>query len=144
MLKLISALLVATGLLATPPSSQAVMREGMKSASASPIATLSRRAGAEAPPTQLYGVWVADNVDATIGQVKIRLVFSRQGNVTVLAWSDLPLIGQVRDLEGPFTVRGDTISSTAIRDGKSARFSFQNAQLVLRLKSGKTVYFTRE
>ena len=96
------------------------------------------------PPERLYGTWTAKDVDAKMGEVKIRLTFSREKKATLLAWSDIPFVGQVRDLKGSFSVHGDTISSEAIRDGKKAKFSFENEQLVLRFKSGKVVRFDRE
>lgn len=96
------------------------------------------------PPERLYGTWIAKDVDAKMGEVKIRLTFRQEKKATVLAWSDIPFVGQVRDLEGPFSVHGDTISSEAIRDGKKAKFSFESDQLVLRFKSGKVVRFDRE
>ncbi len=96
------------------------------------------------PPERLYGTWTAKDVDAKMGEVRIRLTFSREKNTTLMAWSDILFVGQVRDLEGPFSVHGNTISSAAIRDGKKATFSFENDQLVLRFKSGKVVRFDRE
>jgi hypothetical protein len=96
------------------------------------------------PPERLYGTWTAKDVDAKMGEVKIRLIFRREKNASFLAWSDIPYVGQVRDLEGSFSVYGDTISSEAIRDGKKATFSFESDQLVLRFKSGKVVRFDRE
>ena len=99
---------------------------------------------ASGPPERLYGTWVAKGVDAKIGEVKIRLTFRRENKATLLAWSDIPFVGQVRDLKGSFSVQGDTISSKAIRDGKKAKFSFENDQLVLRFKSGKVVRFDRQ
>lgn len=96
------------------------------------------------PPERLYGTWTAKDVDAKMGEVKIRLTFRREKKTTLLAWSDITFVGQVRDLKGPFSVHGDTISSEAIRDGKKATFSFENDQLVLRFKSGKVVRFDRE
>ena len=96
------------------------------------------------PPERLYGTWTAKDVDAKTGEVKIRLIFRREKKASFLAWSDIPFVGQVRDLEGSFSVYGDTISSEAIRDGKKATFSFESDQLVLRFKSGKIVRFDRE
>jgi len=96
------------------------------------------------PPDQLYGTWIAKDVDAKMGEVKIRLTFRREEKVSVLAWSDIPFVGKVRDLKGAFSVHGDTISSEAIRDGKKATFSFESDQLVLRFKNGKVVRFDRE
>ena len=87
---------------------------------------------------------MAKDVDAKMGEVKIRLTFRREKKATLLAWSDIPFVGQVRDLKGSFSVHGDTISSEAIRDGKKAKFSFESDQLVLRFKSGKVVRFDRE
>jgi len=95
-------------------------------------------------PERLYGTWTAKDVDVKMGEVKIRLTFCREKNATLLAWSDIPFVGQVRDLKGSFSVHGDTISSEAIRDGKKAKFSFENDQLVLRFKSGKVVRYDRE
>jgi hypothetical protein len=83
-------------------------------------------------------------VDAKTGEVKIRLTFRQDKKVNFMAWSDIPFVGQVRDLKGPFSLHGDTISSEAIRDGKEAKFSFVGDQLVLRFKSGKVVRFDRE
>jgi hypothetical protein len=96
------------------------------------------------PPERLYGTWTAKDVDATMGEVRIRLTFRREKKATLLAWSDIPFVGQVRDLKGSFAVHGDTISSEAIRDDKEATFFFENDQLVLRSKSGKAVRFDRE
>ncbi|WP_020676197.1 hypothetical protein [Geopsychrobacter electrodiphilus] len=96
------------------------------------------------PPEQLYGTWTAKDVDAKMGEVKIRLTFRREKKVSVLAWSDIPFVGQVRNLQGPYSVDGDKIKSKAIRDGKKATFSFESDQLVLRFKSGKVVRFDRE
>jgi hypothetical protein len=96
------------------------------------------------PPEQLYGTWTAKDVDAKMGEVRIRLTFRQEKNATLLAWSDIFLVGQVRDLKESFSVHGNTISSEAIRDGKEANFSFENDQLVLRFKSGKVVRFNRE
>jgi hypothetical protein len=79
-----------------------------------------------------------------MGEVDIRLTFRREKKAALLAWSDIPLVGQVRDLKGSFSVHGDTISSEAIRDGKEATFSFESDQLVLRFKSGKVVRFDLE
>lgn len=96
------------------------------------------------PPERLYGTWTAKDVDAKMGEVKIRLTFRRENRVTLLAWSDIPSFGQVRDLKGAFSVHGDTISSEAIRDGKEAKFFFENDQLVLRFKNDNVVRFDRE
>lgn len=96
------------------------------------------------PPAQLYGTWTAKDVDAKMGEIRIRLTFRREKDATLLAWSDILFVGQVRDIKEPFSVHGNTISSEAIRDGKEANFSFQSGQLVLRFKSGKVVRFNRE
>ncbi len=96
------------------------------------------------PPEQLYGTWTAKDVDAKMGEVRIRLIISREKKASVMAWSDILFVGQVRDLKGSFSVYGNTISSEAIRDGKEAKFSFESEQLILRFKSGKIVRFNRE
>lgn len=96
------------------------------------------------PPEQLYGTWTAKDVDAKMGEIRIRLTFRKEKDATLLAWSDILFVGQVRDIKAPFSVHGNTISSEAIRDGKEANFSFESSQLVLRFKSGKIVRFNRE
>ncbi len=95
-------------------------------------------------PERLYGTWTAKDVDAKMGEIKVRLTFRREKKATLLAWSDIPFVGQVRDLKGSFSVHHDTISSEALRDGKKAKFSFENDQLVLRFISGKVMRFDRE
>ena len=114
----------------------------------SPSSVLAAEVGKDEKPShspeRLFGTWTAKDVDAKMGEVKIRLTFRREKKATLLAWSDIPFVGQVRDLKGSFSVHGDTISSEAIRDGKNAKFSFENDQLVLRFKSGKVVRFDRE
>ncbi len=112
-----------------------------------PSALAAETAKIEKPshvPERLYGTWTAKDVDAKLGEVEIRLSFLRAETASLMAWSDVPFVGQVRDLKGPFSVYGDTISSKAIRDGEKATFSFVNDQLVLRFKSGKVVRFNRE
>jgi hypothetical protein len=52
-------------------------------------------------------------------------------------------VGQVRNIKESFPVQGNTIISEAIRDRKEANFSFENDQLVLRVKSGKVVRLNR-
>lgn len=96
------------------------------------------------PPERLYGTWIAKDVDAKMGEVKIRLTFSREKKVGFMAWSDIPFVGKVRDLKGAFSVDGDTIRSEAIRDGKKANFSFEDKQLLLRFTSGKVLRFDRK
>ncbi|KRP35463.1 MAG: hypothetical protein ABS34_10960 [Opitutaceae bacterium BACL24 MAG-120322-bin51] len=96
------------------------------------------------PPERLYGTWTAKDVDADMGEVEIRLTFRREQQVTLMAWSDVPFVGQVRYLEGAYLVDGNTISSEAIREGKEAKFCFERKQLVLRFKSRKVVRFDRE
>lgn len=96
------------------------------------------------PSERLYGTWTAKDVDAKMGEVKIRLTFRQEKKVSVMAWSDIPFVGQVRDLKGVYSVNDDTISSEAIRDGKKAKYSFESEQLVLRFKSGKVVRFDRK
>ena len=109
-----------------------------------PLAEAVNRERPSDPPEQIYGTWMAKGVDAKMGEVKIRLTFLRENKATLLAWSDIPFIGKVRDLKGPFSVQGDTISSEAIRDGKKAKFTLKGDQLVLYFESGKIIRFDRE
>jgi hypothetical protein len=125
------------------PAHEAAVDE-MKAPSSVLDAEVEESESPSSPSERLYGTWTAKDVDARMGEVRIRLTFRQEKNATLLAWSDIFLVGQVRDLKESFSVDGNTISSEAIRDGKEANFSFENDQLVLRFKSGKVVRFNRE
>jgi hypothetical protein len=99
---------------------------------------------AQSNEEQLYGTWVAKDVDVKLGEVKIELVFRKTGTLKLAAWSDIPFVGQVKNKKGPFEVNGDIISSEAIRGGTSVRFWFDGAQLVIQYKQGKTIRFDRQ
>lgn len=92
---------------------------------------------------KLMGTWIAKDVDAEIGEVKINLTFRAEGPMKLAAWSDIPFVGQVRDKTAPYEVHGDVISSDAIRGGTSVTYWFEGEQLVIRYKEGKTVAFHR-
>lgn len=125
-------------------------------AAAQPAAQTTRPTGTTQParqpaaaddgdvPERLLGTWVAKNVDTSMGAVDIELTFREDGPVRILAWSDLPLVGQVRNKEAPYEVRDHTIQSDAIRGGTSVEYRFnEQGQLVIEYKDGKTVTFDR-
>jgi hypothetical protein len=93
---------------------------------------------------RLYGTWAAENVSSPIGDVRIRLVIRREGPLRILAWSELPMVGKVREKEASYEINGDTISSEALRGGTSARYRFEGGNLLLTLSDGRTVRFTRK
>ena len=95
------------------------------------------------PEERLFGTWVAEDVDVKMGQVKIRLVFKKEGPVKIAAWSDMPFVGKVRDKTAPYEVHGNTISSEAIRGGTTVKYRFDGDDLVIEYKDGKTVRFRR-
>jgi hypothetical protein len=119
---------------AAPPTTQATIT------TQSTTTQQSRQSG---PPEKLYGTWVANDIDAKLGEVKIKLVFKQEGPVKILAWSDLPFVGQVRDKSAPYEATSDTISSDAIRGGTSVKYWFAGDQLVIQYGDGKTVKFRR-
>jgi len=136
--------LLTTVVVLSGPLAHGTSAERIKSPSSVIAAEVGKDEKPSLPPERLYGTWTAKDVDAKMGEVRIRLTFRRENKISFLAWSDIPFVGQVRDLKGSFSVHGDTISSEAIRDGKKANFSFENSQLVMRFKSGKVVHFDRE
>ncbi len=138
----LSVLFIASVLLLGGPLAHATSVEKMKPSVVAVEAVKDEKPSL--PPERLYGIWTANDVDVKMGQVKIRLTLRQEEKVSVMAWSDILFVRQVRDLKGTFFVNGDTISSEAIRDGKKAKFSFENEQLVLRFKSGIVVRFDRE
>lgn len=96
------------------------------------------------PHVKLYGTWIANDVDTEMGEVKIKLTFRRVGTLRLLAWSDIPFVGQVKDLKAPYEVHRDTIRSKAIRGGATVQYSFEGEQLLLQFEGGKVVRFRRE
>lgn len=141
------AVIMTAAFLGCQPSGGAP-REALKSQSATTIAARPDAARGNkrqpGPPEKLYGTWIAKDVDAKMGEVKVKLTFREEGPVKLLAWSDIPFVGKVKDLKGPYEVHGDTISSKAIRGGTKAKYSFEGEQLVLQFEGGKVVRFRRE
>jgi len=132
-----------------PPQQQQQQRSSAHAppatqATTGPSAGATTQASQQALEDKLYGTWVADDVDAKIGQVKIKLTFHQDGPVKIAAWSDIPFVGQVRNKSAPYEVHGNTIHSDAIRGGTSVKFWFDGDQLVIRYEQGKTIHFTRQ
>ncbi len=98
----------------------------------------------QGPPEKLYGKWVAKDVEAKVGEVTIKLSFREEGGMKLVAWSELFFVGKVKEMQGPYKVRGNTISSKAIRGGTKAKFWFEDGKLVLEFEDGKIVRFRRE
>lgn len=96
-----------------------------------------------AEPHRLNGSWVAEDVDVKIGEVTIALTFPDEGPMNIVAWSEIPFVGEVKNLTVPYVVQGDTISSKAIRGGTKARYGFEGEQLVLQFENGTTIRFHR-
>ena len=108
-----------------------------------PTTTLSAAEG-RALERKLNGVWVAEDVDAKLGTVKIRLTFQKVGPMKLAAWSDIPFVGQVRDKTAPYEVHGNIISSEAIRGGTTVEYWFEDDDLIIKYREGKTVRFQRQ
>lgn len=114
-------------------------------AAASPSTQPATQPSSNGVDQRLYGTWVAQDVDVSMGQVDIRLTLRKEGPVTILAWSDLPFVGQVRNKTAPFEIRDHTLHSEAIRGGTSVQYWFTDrGQLVIQYADGKTVTFHRE
>lgn len=96
---------------------------------------------ARSPEERLMGTWVAQDVDVSLGEVKVKLTFRREGSLKIAAWSDIPLVGQVRDKTKPFEVNGNTITSEALRGGTTAEFWFEDDHLMIQLADGKIIEF---
>lgn len=108
--------------------------------------SLSREASqsAESAPDKLVGTWVAKNVETDSGQADIRLTFREEGPLKLMAWSDLWLVGQVRDKTAPYKVTENTISSEAIRGGTVVKYRFSpSGNLIIEYQDGETVEFQR-
>ena len=117
-------------------------------AAASEQHTTSRPSRADADSTEadhsrLYGTWEAESVEVPQpGEVRIRLTFKKEGPAELLAWSDIPFVGQVRDKSAPFTVKNGQISSSALRGGTTVDYRFSDdGKLLIEWKDGKTVTF---
>ena len=129
----------ATTSTAPPPASAT-----STAAAATTKTTTQTAGGEESPHERLYGTWVARDVDTKMGEVKIQLTFKQEGPVKILAWSDLPFVGQVRNKRAAYEVHGNTISSDAIRGGTSVKYRFDGGDLIIEYQDGKTVRFKRQ
>ncbi len=129
----------------TGQAEQAAAGEGSSRDAPSADAGSQQAAGPQIDQ-RLYGTWQATDVSAPVGEVRIRLIFARQGTVDIAAWSELPLVGQVRDKQAPLVATGpNKLHSDAIRDGTTVQYRFTDAgQLVIEYGDGKTVTFTRQ
>lgn len=125
---------------ATPTAQDTARRA---SAPATTRAT-GRATGEQTLEERLYGTWVARDVDTKMGEVKIKLTFREDGPMKLAAWSDIPFVGQVRDKTAQYEVNGNVISSEAIRGGTSVEYSFEQDDLIIKYKEGKTVRFKRQ
>ena len=93
---------------------------------------------------KLNGVWVAEDVDVALGSVRVQLTFREEGPMKLAAWSDVPFVGQVRDKTAPYEVHGNVISSEAIRGGTTVEYWFDEDDLIIKYREGKTVRFRRQ
>lgn len=87
----------------------------------------------------LSGTWLAEDVSAPVGDVKIRLRFREDGPVRLIAISELPFGGEVKDTESPYHVEDGKIIAPEIGDGVSMPYYFEDDRLVLEYKPGQTV-----
>lgn len=87
---------------------------------------------------------MSKGVSTPAGDADVKLTFREEGPVKIVAWSELPLIGKVGETKGPYEVHGNTISSEAIDGGTSVNYWFDQNQLVIEYKDGKTVRFKRQ
>lgn len=126
----------------TSPSTSNTPQAG--NATTQPGSDASQAANDPSQHQRLHGTWVAQDVDSKLGEVKIQLTFKEEGPVRILAWSELPFVGQVRNKQGPYEVHGNTISSDAIRGGTSVNYRFDGGDLIIEYKDGKTVRFNRQ
>ena len=126
------------------PMAPATTRSAGRGGVGAPASDPTTRSAAEGSADRLFGTWVAHDVDTKLGEVKIRLTFKEEGPVKIVAWSDLPIVGQVRNTTAPYTVRNNVIHSDAIRGGTSVEYWFDGDNLMIRYSDGKTVRFTRQ
>lgn len=99
---------------------------------------------ADNPPDKLYGTWAADNVETMLGAVRLNVTFRREGPVSIVAWSTLPLVGKVRSTQGSYEVKNGSITSDSIHGGTSMEYWFDSGDLMLKYSDGKTVRLHRK
>lgn len=79
-----------------------------------------------------------------LGEVDIRLRFTRDESAHIMAWSTVPLVGEVRDTQGSFEVREGRLVFDAIQGGTSVEYWFENGKLVIRYDDGKVVRLEKQ
>lgn len=96
-----------------------------------------------ATPEHLYGTWKALNADVPqTGDADIKLVFKKSGQVHFLAWSDILLVGQVRNKTAPYHIEESRLVSDAIPGDTSLKYHFTDSgKLVLQYNDGNSITF---
>jgi hypothetical protein len=96
------------------------------------------------PLDLLTGRWRAEGVDAPMGDVAIELGFAENGKVSIEAWSDLPLVGQVRDKVRSYELRDGKVVSRDLRGGVKMPVEFEGQDvMILEYTEGESVRFRR-
>ena len=114
--KALCAMMMAVAFLSCQPSQGAASGAGISQSTTISAASPEENGGnivQSGPHKKLYGTWIAHDVDTEMGEVKIKLTFRRVGTLRLLAWSDIPFAGKVRDLKAPYEVHRDTIPMVA-------------------------------
>ena len=117
-------------------------RDTTRSVSSADAVQASARAQTHTTPS-LTGTWVARDVPTKLGAVKIELTLRENGGAKVVAWSQGPLVAELRNKEGEYHVAGQTLECQLLKTG-SCQYQFDDAgHLLLQMPEGRTVQFER-
>jgi len=117
-------------------------RDTTRSVSSADAVQASARAQTPTTPS-LTGTWVARDVPTKLGAVKIELTLRENGGAKVVAWSQGPLVAELRNKEGEYHVARQTLEFQLLKTG-SCQYQFDDAgHLLLQMPEGRTVQFER-
>lgn len=98
------------------------------------------------PLEKLTGTWIAQSVSVPEpGTVDITLTFGNDGKASLEATSNMPFIGEVKDVTSQFHLENGKVVAPGLRDGVTMPLRFEGPDtLILEYKPGKTVRFQRQ
>ncbi len=117
-----------------PPTRQATSRATPATTRASVCSSSAKR---------LLGTWFAKD-QGEDGRRRHQAHVPQRGADAPRGLVGHPVRWAGADKTGSYEVRGDVISSEAIRGGTSVNYSFDGDDLIIRYKEGKTVRFKRQ
>ncbi len=94
------------------------------------------------PDDRLTGTWKATGVETPAGPAEMTVIFRENETGRVVAVSELPFMGQLKEVNTGYTLKDGKIHCEA--DGRVMPYSFEGQHtLLLQYEADRTIRFTR-